>query len=203
MSAVRRINVCWTWKRGPTAFCLGLFLFGAFVCPHGSAVAQTPPWEPRPNCAVAPRGTGGLVPVAQRALEQAHVDHRVTQTINASADAANYHGQDLLVGGRAYTAAVDLSVSCLGDDDIKQLLSALADAGFAAWYRADGKDGWKGRAHVHAVYAAEPLKLQLRGQVKSWLNGRTGLKGDAVYKYWQPSDAQRQAVERSYRATKS
>ena len=202
MGAVLRISVRWAVMCRVAALCVGLPLVATLVLVTSSAVAQTPAWEPRANCTVSARGAGGLVPVAQQALERVHADHRVTQTINASADPANYHGQDQVVGGHAYTAAVDLSVNCLRDDDIKQLLSALADAGFAAWYRSGGRDGWKGKAHVHAVYAVEPLKPQLRGQVKSWLAGRTGLKGDAVYKYWQPAEAQRQAVERSYQASK-
>lgn len=56
---------------------------------------------------------------------------------------------------------------------------------------------------MHAVYAMEPLKLQLQGQVKSWLAGHSGLKGDGVFKCWQSNDAQRQALERFYQASKA
>lgn len=39
--------------------------------------------------------------------------------------------------------------------------------GFAAFYRHEGK--WKGREHIHAIYALLPMKRQLRGQVREFL----------------------------------
>lgn len=167
------------------------------------AVAESAPWTSRSDCLVSPRGTGGLVPAAQDALVRIGAEHRITQSFNPSSSASNYHGKDQEIDGRPLTSAVDLSVACLGEKEIKQFLSALAEAGFAAWYRQDGVDGWKGAKHVHAVYAAEPLKPHLKSQVQSWLNGRTGLIGNAQYKYWQPSDSQKQAVAKVYQESKA
>ncbi|HEX2521771.1 MAG TPA: hypothetical protein VHP35_06555, partial [Terriglobia bacterium] len=62
---------------------------------------------------------------------------------------------------------------------------------------------WKGPTHIHAVWAAEPLKPQLRRQIKSWLEGRTGLVRDVKYKYWQPSDQEREKIRTIYEASKT
>lgn len=190
-----------TFRGLRSAFGVG-FALGLILSTTGAA-AELEPWAPRANCSVSPRGGGGLVPAAQDALKRIGAEHRITQSFNPIPAASNYHGKDQTIDGRPLTAAVDLSVNCLGENEIKQFLSALAEAGFAAWYRQDGVDGWKGAKHVHAVFAAEPLKPQLKGQVQSWLDGRTGLVGNARYKYWQPSDSQKQAVAKVYRDSKA
>jgi hypothetical protein len=156
----------------------------AVLLPVTLAYAEDEPWLPRADCAITKRSSDGLVPEALAALEDVGVDHRITQTINLSSAPSNYHGTDGVLNGKDFTAAVDLSVRCLNPSAIKKLLSQLAGAGFAAWYRENGKDGWKGPTHIHAVWAAEPLKPQLRRQIKSWLEGRTGLVRDVKYKYW-------------------
>lgn len=165
--------------------------------------AAPQPWSARADCPIAASGEARLSPQAFSALIAIGVNHRITQTLNSSTAASNYHGPDLTLNGKTYTAAVDLSVRCLDAPSIKKLLSQLADHGFAAWYRENGKDGWKGANHIHAVWAAEPLKPQLRNQVESWLNGRTGLVGNAKYEYWQPSEQERAKVSAQYAASKS
>jgi hypothetical protein len=164
--------------------------------------AQPSPWSPSPMCAVKPRNTEGLIAGARSALESAGVAHRITRTLDLSTSPANYHGADVTLDGKKFTAAVDISCRCLKDDQIQDLLGHLALAGFAAWYRKNGKDSWKGDDHIHAVWAAEPLKPQLRRQIASWLAGRTGLVGDAPYSFWQPTSAQRSAVQSAYEATR-
>jgi hypothetical protein len=175
----------------------------ALLLPFSLAHADGEPWNPRRDCAIAKRSQDGLVPQALQALVTIGVEHRITQTINPSSAAANYHGRDLSVDGKDVTAAVDISVRCLDVDAIRRLLSELAANGFAAWYREDGRDGWRGNAHIHAVWAAEPLKRQLRAQVSSWLAGRTGLVGDARYEFWQPTDQLRATVSAKYEASKN
>lgn len=170
--------------------------------PVSLARAEGEPWRARQGCAIAKRSHDGLVPQALEALRTIGADHRITQTINPGTAPANYHGRDQSIGGNDVTVAVDTSVRCLDAESIRRLLSALALTGFAAWYREDGEDGWKGNAHIHAVWAAEPLKRQLRAQVASWLAGRTGLVGDAKYQFWQPSDGERAKVNESYEASK-
>jgi hypothetical protein len=162
------------------------------------ASAADAQWRPSEQCVIAERSSEGLVPDARTALANLGLVHRITQTLNASRDAANYHGGDTVVDGKPVTAAVDISVRCLDEGSVKELLSALANAGFAAWYRRSGADSWTGATHVHAVWAREPLKRQLRAQVQSWLVGKTGLVGDKPYTFWKASDAQRAALNESY-----
>lgn len=57
---------------------------------------------------------------------------------------AQIASSDQIVDDRAYTAAVDLSVNCLGEDDIKQLLSALADSGLQVGTGETVRTGGKG-----------------------------------------------------------
>lgn len=168
-----------------------------------AAQAQAEPWSPSAACAVRPRGTAGLHPDAKAALEQGGVDHRITRSLDHDSSPANYHGPDTTIAGEPVSAAVDISVRCLTEEDIKRLLGKLATLGFAAWYREDGKDGWKGSNHIHAVWAAEPLKRQLRRQVDSWVAGRTGLVGDAPYTFWKPTDEERMAIQQFYDKSKA
>jgi hypothetical protein len=178
---------------------LALVLLALFTCP---IPGHAEPWSESPNCRVAPRGTEGLLPQAKSALGAAGADHRITRSLDRDPGGANYHGPDATIENRQFTAAVDISVRCVDEEGIKELLGRLAQSGFAAWYRKNGKDSWKGNNHIHAVWAAEPLKRQLRGQVASWLAGRTGLVGDAKYSFWQPSEDERAVVKSAYEASK-
>jgi len=173
----------------------GKLLLAFMTLPGMATATRAAPWAPTRECDVKPRGDVGLLPAARQALESGGIGHRITRTLDADPSPKNYHGTDVTIDGHAYTSAVDLSVRCMNDDGIRQLLAELARLGFAAWYRQDGKDGWTGANHVHAVWASKPLKHQLQGQVCSWLNGRTGLKGDGVYHFWQPSPEQRAAIK--------
>lgn len=176
------------------------------------AIAATPTlvfaadqsWMPRDDCAVAPRGDKGLIPEAYDALEAEGGSHRITQTINASTAPSNVHGRDASIDGVDYTAAVDLSVRCLDLDDIKAFLSVLAANGFVAWYRKAGEDEWPKNQpnHIHAVWAREPLKPRLRKQVESWLDGKTGLRKDGAYSFWQADDATRQSLRVAFDASR-
>ena len=160
------------------------------------------PWDPAGRCKGTGKPTAGLLPQARDALQAIRLDHLTTNTLNTSKAKDNYHDVDVTVGGQNYTAAVDLRSTCMTEAEIKQLLATLAASGFAAWYRKNGADDWDSNSHIHAVWAAEPLKPQLRSQVTSWLAGRTGLKGNNRYGFWQPSEEMRRHISQKYEASK-
>lgn len=158
-------------------------------------------WGPHMRCTLNPARPRGLHPGALSALEGLSLTHRITNSLNNSPKRGNVHGADGTVDGQPYTGAVDISVRCLTDEQIKSLTGRLADAGFAAWYRKPGQDGWSGDPHIHAVWAGCRLKPVLQQQVGSWLAGRNGLVSNRVYQFWQPSDETKAKVERLYRAS--
>ncbi len=176
---------------------------GLLLACNLACAANTEPWRSNAKCAIAKRGSDGLVPDALAELQKLGLVHRITQTLNLSTDTQNYHGTDTVVYGKPVTAAVDISVRCLDETEIKDLLSALSSAGFAAWYRKGGSDSWTGATHVHAVWAREPLKQQLRAQVHSWYEGKTGLVGDRPYEFWRASGAQRDRLLEAFESSRS
>ena len=156
--------------------------------------STTPPWAPVRQCRLNPANPNGLHPGAYTALKDLSAAHRITQGMNTSSARGNVHQQDTTIDGKPYTGAVDISVRCLTEPQIRAFLTQLANAGFAAWYRKPGQDNWTGPPHIHAVWVGSRLKPVLRQQVESWLNGGNGLfSRDQPYRFWQPS---RDAVER-------
>lgn len=134
----------------------------------------------------------GLHPRASDGLRAAGVTaSRITQTIGNAAASAGTHAQDGTVNGLPYSAATDISVTGLSDTQIRNLLSKLAKAGFAAWFRFPGHDGWPASEarHIHAVYANAKMKASLRSQVRSWLVGRNGLASNTLYTFYHWSAA--------------
>jgi hypothetical protein len=135
----------------------------------------------------------GLHPRASDALRSIGITAgRIMQTIGNAAASAGTHAQDGTVNGHPYSSATDLSVSGLSNTEIQNLLSKLAKVGFAAWFRWPGHDGWPASEvrHIHAVYANSKMKSSLQSQVRSWLVGRNGLIGNAIYGFytWSSSD---------------
>jgi uncharacterized protein YraI len=146
----------------------------------------------------------GLHPRASDALRAAGVEGwRITQTIGNAPASAGYHAQDGSVNGHPYCSATDLSVSGLSSAQIHNLLERLAKVGFAAWYRKDGVDGWRGATHIHAVYANSKMKSQLRAQVRSFLVGRNGLVSNTIYTWHDFSTAAVRAVKAKFTASSS
>lgn len=146
----------------------------------------------------------GLCPDASDQLRCAGVPaSRISQTIGTAAASAGYHAQDGTIDGHAYCAATDLSTSGMTHTEIRALLSRLADGGFAAFYRWPGHDGWPSSEapHIHAIYAAVPMKWQLDGQVNDWLNGLNGLTSHSAYTFWQPSQGQRNHIRALFEAS--
>jgi hypothetical protein len=169
------------------------------------AGGQTPsyPWAADVPCNLNPAKPAGLHPEALAALKGLALAHRITQGINHAVERGNVHGTDGLIDGKAYTAAADISVRCLNEAQIRTLLDRLADAGFAAWYRKDGQDGWNGPPHIHAVFAGCRLKPVLHLQVEDWLRGEIGLSRNEAYKFWEPSQPAREKLRVLYKGALS
>lgn len=163
----------------------------------------------------------GLHPKASDALRGVPVPAgRITQVIGTAADSAGYHlaepgndapGRYWIINGQRFCAATDLSVrnpSLLSESDIINLLERLARAGFAAWYRKPGFDGWPARnrqgrrtsPHIHIVYAGIPMKAVLRDQVEQFLRGRNGLR-NGPYNFHRFGDETVNIVRALYEAS--
>lgn len=157
------------------------------------------PWAPEARCKLNPAKPQGLHPDAYSALQKRAIAHRITQGINHSPGRGNVHDTDITIKGVPYTGAADISVRCLTEAQIRTMLAALAELGFAGWYRKDGHDDWTGPPHIHAVFAGSALKPVLRRQVESWLEGRNGLGSNEMYRFWQPSAGMKDQVRALYR----
>ncbi len=130
--------------------------------------------------AVAPaKRPYGMAPQAfaayLRACKTANIDpFRIGQTIGDDPRSVGYHRRDgvLKIGGEniEYCAAVDLAVFGLNGPQITQFQNALAQEGFASFYRHEGK--WAGDEHIHAIYGRLKMKPQLAGQTRDWLRTR-------------------------------
>jgi hypothetical protein len=160
----------------------------------------TYPWAPEFRCNLNPAKPDGLHPDAYSRLQTLALAHRITQGINHSAERGNVHDTDVTISGKPYTGAVDISVRCLTQAQIKSLLAELANRGFAAWYRNPGHDGWTGPPHIHAVWAGCRLKPVLQDQVEEWLDGRNGLFSNERYQFWQASAEMKENVHKLFRA---
>ena len=138
----------------------------------------------------------GLCREASDALARLCLAQRIGQTIGYAVASAGTHAPDGHEGGAPYCAATDLHVQDLGFSEVRGLLSALANQGFAAFFRRPGFDHWPPYdvLHVHAVYAGVAMKPALQVQVHDWLHGLNGLASHAEYAEWQPSGAECQAV---------
>ncbi len=121
----------------------------------------------------------GMAPAAfdgfKRACYRAHVNpRRIGQTIGDNPLSVGYHKRDGTLNYRGqkldYTAVVDLGTWDLTRPQINVLLEELARQGFAAFYREKGK--WRGREHIHAIYAPLKMKPQLQEQIRGWTRGR-------------------------------
>lgn len=133
------------------------------------AFIQPPLWQ-RPD---------GMAPAAFQAFMRACRDTKISparigQTMGDHPASVGYHKRDgvLVVNGQRieYSAAVDLGANDLDRATLNRFLANLTKQGFACWYREKGH--WKGREHIHAVYAQLPMKYQLRGQVRQFLRER-------------------------------
>ncbi len=100
--------------------------------------------------------------------------YRIGQTIGNHPLSVGYQARDgaLVFRGEKldYSAAVDVGAFELTPAQRARFLESLAKQGFAAWYREGRK--WRGREHIHAIYAPLPIKWQLQSQMREWGNGR-------------------------------
>jgi hypothetical protein len=133
----------------------------------------------------------GLHPDASDALARLSFPaSRITQTIGSASASAGTHGQDGTAGGRAYSAATDLSVSTMTDAQVSVLLDELTSVGFVAYLRKPGHDGWPASEarHLHIIWVGAPMKRSLRDQVRDWRVGKNALASHTTYKFktWSP-----------------
>ena len=121
----------------------------------------------------------GMAPAAfdafVRACSQSKIHpFRLGQTIGDHPRSVGYHKRDGTVKYKGqnldYTAAVDIGALDLTSAQRARFLEALAQNGFAAWWRSG--PNWRNGEHIHAVYALLPMKNQLRGQVRLFLRER-------------------------------
>lgn len=148
----------------------------------------------------------GLHPRASAAMLSIGLSaSRITQTIGSASASAGTHKQDGTVSGHPYSAATDISVRGLSTTQIHNLLEKLGKVGFAVWYRQPGHDGWPSNqvAHIHAVYANCKMKESLRSQVRSWLDGRNGLRSNTTYRFHAFSSTAKSTVRTKFRASAS
>jgi len=154
---------------------------------------QSFPWSLDNSCELGNYNVQGIIPAMHDSLKALSLEERLTNGFNPSSASSNYHGVDYTSNGINYSAAIDISVRCLTEGQIRTLLDELSMRGFAGWYRKKGEDGWSGKNHIHAIWVAVPLKRQLVLQVKKWLSGKNGLTSDKNYKFWTPKpDAEAQ-----------
>lgn len=166
------------------------------------AYAQEENWAPREGCDLSRPHPEGLYPDAAEELAKLGLSARITQALNTAKEVKNVHGADNKINGILYTGAVDISIRCLKGAEhiqIKRMLNTLAANGFVAWYRKNGTDGWNGANHIHAVWVRQSLKPVLERQVESWLAYKNGLKSNAEYTFWKPTDDLLEKVKK-YRA---
>lgn len=147
---------------------------------------QSFPWSLNNSCQLGNYKVKGIIPAMRDSLTALSLGERLTNGFNPSKASSNYHGVDYTSNGINYSAAIDISVRCLTEGQIRTLLDELAMRGFAGWYRKKGEDGWSGKNHIHAIWVAAPLKRQLALQVNKWLSGKNGLTSDKDYKFWTP-----------------
>ena len=143
----------------------------------------------------------GLHPDASDALKFLKFSSaRVMQTIGSASASAGTHAQDGVVGGHAYSAATDLSVSGMSDAQVKVLLKQLTSVGFIPFYRSPGHDGWpSGEArHIHAIWAGAKMKLSLRNQVRDWHVGKNGLASHTKYTFYTWTQCWRDSIWKSF-----
>lgn len=145
------------------------------------------PWSLDNSCQLGNYKVQGVIPAMLDTLTALSLAERLTNGFNPSKASSNYHGVDYTSNGINYSAAIDISVRCLTENQIRTLLDELAMRGFAGWYRKNGEDGWSGKNHIHAIWVAAPLKRQLALQVKKWLAGKNGLTSDKKYTFWTPT----------------
>ena len=132
----------------------------------------------------------GLHPDASDALRALGITaDRISQTIGNAPASAGTHAVDGTVDGVAFSAATDLRTGGLTETEIADELEALGTAGFAAWYRHTGHDGWSGVTHIHAVWVNVGIKRSLRDQAHDYCNWKNGLASHAIYQFHHFSQA--------------
>lgn len=141
----------------------------------------------------------GLHPEASDALRRAgFTAGDISQTVGFASASAGTHAPDGTVNGKEYAACTDFHAVGLSDVKVKALLTRIWDAGFAAWYRNPGHDGWPSEdaRHIHAVYTGVVMKPIVQEQVHDFLRQPVlnGLASHAPYLFALNTHDQRALV---------
>jgi hypothetical protein len=183
----KAVNASGTTDSSPTVHQLdGALEQDSIIIKDTTIIHQQFPWSSNHPCELGNYHVQGVIPAMHDALAALSLTERLTNGLNRSKARSNYHGVDYSSNGKDYSAAIDISVRCLSEDQIRSLLDELSIQGFAGWYRAKGQDGWNGDHHIHAIWVASPLKPALNVQVNKWLSGKNGLTSDKDYNFWTP-----------------
>ena len=144
----------------------------------------------------------GSIPMPMPRARVLSMDHRVTQGINHSSDRGNLHNTDVTINGKPYTGAVDISVRCLTEPQIRTLLAGSRQ-GTDLPHGSENPGRTTGRARHTFMPFGWPARLKrvLRQQVESWLRGANGLGTDQPYAFWKPSAEMSRTVAMLYRAS--
>ncbi len=165
---------------------------GTAVVDAGGApdAAATAPEATPETAGHQPLLKAGLHPDASDALRGLGITaDRISQTIGNAPASAGTHGVDGVANGQPFSAATDLRTGGMSQAAIRQELDDLGRAGFAAWYRRTGHDGWRGVTHIHAVWVNTAIKRSLRAQAHDYCNWKNGLVSHAPYLFFHFSQA--------------
>lgn len=83
------------------------------------------PWSPNNSCELGNYNAQGIIPAMRDSLVKLSLEKRLTNGLNPSKASSNYHGMDFSSNEINYSAAIDISVRCLSEDEIRTLLDEL------------------------------------------------------------------------------
>lgn len=132
-----------------------------------------------------PKKPSGMADVAWEAYQLAsananidistRADARVVQALGYAEKSKGFHAPDGTLKGKPYTAAMDLSVRGLTDNQIATWMDEMARAGIGSFFRDPDDPLWRNNGHIHGFYCGLPMKPQLDSQVRDYKKGLNGL----------------------------
>lgn len=152
------------------------------------------------------RGFPSLHPLTEQALRNLGVtSSQVTQGYGNAAASAGYHAAVGVADGRRFSHCVDLTAALIDRD----FMLRLWEAGFVAFARVQGRNGWSGSSHIHAIHlglTADDGKSHLlsgpRAQIVDFLKqpALNGLVGHARLSGYVPPASLQAELRRQYAA---
>lgn len=118
------------------------------------------------------------------AMQEAGVSkERIVQCIGQASASAGTHGKDGADShGHDFSCATDIHINDLTETQIHTVLLALADKGFAGWWRHTGS--FANNRHCHFVWSGYQMKRSLRNQIHDFLAHKNGLVGHDTDEFW-------------------